>query len=119
MNPIETNLIRAVVGVISHFFILQYFGFSFNIKSPSNLKFIVARNSIICLHLFVLAGVLYVLPFSVIFTINNSCTLFVFIIDCYLYKVKINRQQVLGVIWGFAGVMLTVNGEFFMSLYHP
>lgn len=119
MNPIETNLIRATVGVISHFFILRWFGLSLDIKSKSNLRYILTRNLIVCLHLFGLAGILYVLPFSVVFTINNSCALFVFIIDYYLYRVKINQKQIYGVIWGFAGVLLTVNGEFFMNLFYP
>lgn len=119
MNPIETNLIRGTVGVLSQLFILKYFGLSFNIKSNSSLRIILIRNVIVCLHLFGLASILFVLPFSVVFTINNSCALFVFVIDYYLYNVKINKKQVYGVIWGFFGVLLTVNGEFFINLFYP
>lgn len=69
--------------------------------------------------MFALAGALFILPFSVAFTIDNSCALFVFVIDYYLFKVKINRKQVYAVIWGFVGVLLTVNGGFLLSLINP
>jgi drug/metabolite transporter (DMT)-like permease len=96
--------------MVSHFWLIRYFDLSFTLKSASNFRLTLRRNFIICLHQFVLTGALFFLPFPIVFTLNTSCVLFVFVLDYYLFKVEINKQQIIGVALGFVGVLLTVNG---------
>lgn len=119
MNPIETNLTRALVTMLSHFFLIRHFKLGFNLKSSHNFRYNLRRTTITCLHQFMLTGSLFVLPFPIVFTLNSSCVLFVFVLDYYLFNVEINRQQVQGVILGFLGVLLTINGEFVVGLLFP
>jgi drug/metabolite transporter (DMT)-like permease len=110
MNPVETNIIRSIFTMLSHFWLIRYFDLNFSLKSSSNLNINLRRNFIICLHQFTLTASLFVLPFPIVFTLNSSCVLFVFILDYFIFNVEINKQQVQGVVLGFIGVLLTVNG---------
>jgi drug/metabolite transporter (DMT)-like permease len=110
MNPVETNLVRTIVTLVSHYWIISYFNMNFSLKSPTNFRVMLLRNFITCIHQFVLTSAPFFLPFPIVFTLNSSSVLFVFILDYFIFKVEINKQQVIGVIFGFLGVLLTVNG---------
>lgn len=77
--------------MISHYFIIKYFDFKFNIKDKGMITLVTKRNFIVTLHQFVLTGSLFVLPYPIVFTLNSSCVLFVFVIDYLLFNVKINK----------------------------
>lgn len=112
LNPLETNLTRGIITMFSHFLMIRFFGYSFNLKTSHNFKYNLRRTLITCVHQFILTGSLFVLPFPIVFTLNSSCVLFVFVLDYYLFQVEINRKQIQGVVLGFLGVLLTINGEF-------
>lgn len=52
----------------------------------------------------------FVVPSPIINVISLTGPLFVFILDYYLNGVAINSKQLYGIIIGFSGVLLTVNG---------
>jgi drug/metabolite transporter (DMT)-like permease len=105
--------------MMTHFFLLRHFDCSFDLKSSHNIRLVVKRNLLICVDNFALTAVLFVLPFPIVFTLNCSCVLFVFMLDYLMFNVKINRQQLWGVTFGFFGVLLTINGEFIIDLLYP
>jgi drug/metabolite transporter (DMT)-like permease len=53
----------------------------------------------------------FILPLSIVFTLVSSSTLFVFIFDYFLFNVKINFKQGIGIIVGMIGVVLASNGK--------
>lgn len=119
MSPIETNIVRSIITMISHYFIIRYFNFNFDMKQNQTIILVTKRNFIVSLHQFVLTGSLFILPYPIVFTLNTSCVLFVFVIDYLLFNVKINKEQIGGVVLGFFGVLLTVNGEYFINKLYP
>lgn len=59
----------------------------------------------------------FILPLPVVHTINSSGSLFVFVIDFVINKVKINCQQAIGIFIGFCGVLLAANGKLIMAYF--
>jgi drug/metabolite transporter (DMT)-like permease len=53
----------------------------------------------------------FILPLPVVHTINCSGSLFVFLIDYWFNKVKINSKQSIGIIIGFGGAILVTNSR--------
>jgi drug/metabolite transporter (DMT)-like permease len=116
INPIYMNLSRGFITVITHLFILYFFGISFDLPSAGDVKVMLVRGTIITLQQLVHAGMFYVLSFSVLSTLAVTGPLFVFIIDYFLYNVSINRKQFLGIAFGVIGVIITINGDVIMTL---
>jgi hypothetical protein len=52
----------------------------------------------------------FYLPQPVIHTINSTGPIFVIIEDYFINKIKINKQQLQGIILSFIGIFLTING---------
>jgi len=96
--------------MVSHTLIMGEMGISQDIRSTNNLKYILIRCGIISIHQFAITGMVFILPFPIVFTLNTACVLSIFPIDYFIFGVSINHKQIIGVICGFLGVLLTING---------
>ena len=67
----------------------------------------------------VLAFSQFYIPLPVVHTIGSSGVIFIFIIDYYLNGVKVNRKQIMGIIIGIIGLILTVNGRLIITYFNP
>jgi drug/metabolite transporter (DMT)-like permease len=61
----------------------------------------------------------FVLPLPVCYTISCSGILFVFIIDYFVNGTSINKKQIIGIVIGIMGVILTSNGSLITTLIDP
>ena len=55
----------------------------------------------------------YILPLSIIHTLNSSTILFIYLFDYFINKITINIKQIVGIIIGMIGVILVSNGRLF------
>jgi drug/metabolite transporter (DMT)-like permease len=118
VNPIETTMARGIITVVSHSLIMRYFGVSFNIRDRSDLKYLMIRCILLIIHQYTLTVMHFVLSMSVLNSIGTIGPIFVFLIDYQINGVTINKKQLLGIIGGIFGVLLTINGDFIMSLFN-
>ena len=77
----------------------------------------MTRSFIISIHSAFFASSQFILPLPVVHTINSSGSLFVFLIDYWLNKVKINSKQTIGIIIGFLGAILATNSRLLIGIY--
>ena len=61
----------------------------------------------------------FYIPIPVIHTLSGTGPIFVFVIDYYKNGVNINKKQLVGIILGICGLILTVNGRILMSWIDP
>ena len=61
----------------------------------------------------------FVLPLPVVYMVNCSGTLFVFVLDYFKNGVKVNIKQGIGIVVGFFGVILSTNGDLLMLAIDP
>ena len=61
----------------------------------------------------------FYLPLPIVHTICGSGPIFVFILDYYLNGVRINLKQLIGIILGLLGLILTVNGRLIILYFDP
>ena len=70
-------------------------------------------------HGFMIAFSQFFLPLPIVHTISTASNLFVFLWDYWLFGVKINKTQKLGIFVGIIGVLLVVNGRIIMNHLNP
>ncbi len=63
------------------------------------------------IHSFVFTISPLMLPLPVVHTIGCSGTLFVFLIDFVMFGIGINVKQAIGIVVGFMGSLIAVNGN--------
>jgi drug/metabolite transporter (DMT)-like permease len=80
-------------------------------KDPKTLKVNIIRSLTMSIRGAFYASSQFILPLPVVHTINCSGNLFVFLIDYWLNKVKINSKQSIGIIIGFGGAILVTNSR--------
>ena len=61
----------------------------------------------------------FYIPIPIVHTLSGSGPIFIFIIDYYRNGVKINEKQLVGIVLGLLGVILTVNGGIVMHFIDP
>lgn len=61
----------------------------------------------------------FVLSFPLINSITITGPLFVFLIDYYINGVTINKMQAVGIAFGFAGILININGDYLMTIIDP
>ena len=77
---------------------------------------LMLRNILMVGWIFVGTISLYYLSLAVIYSINICGSLLVFIWDAYLYGIRINKNQKIGVALGLFGALLVINGNYIISL---
>jgi drug/metabolite transporter (DMT)-like permease len=118
-SPFQTNMARGVAICFSHLLICYSLGIDLNYKSWKDIKYLFIRNTLIGLHQYFYNGLHYVLSFPLLNSILITGPLFVFIIDYYLNGVTINRDQILGIVISFVGILININGELLMKIIDP
>ena len=61
----------------------------------------------------------FYLPLPIVHTISGAGPIFIFIIDYYINRIKINKKQLIGIVIGVLGLVLTVNGRIIMTYFDP
>lgn len=77
------------------------------------------RSLIFVVHSFVLGWTQFYLPLYAVHTISGFGPIFVCILNYFLNGVKINLNQVKGILIAFIGIILTVNGKVIWSWMNP
>lgn len=111
------NLIRGVTTFVTHILLLRFLGMDLDFKSSRNNKYLIIRNVIMLVNQITYTAMHYVVPLPVINILNISGSIFAFVVDYALYGTVINRRQVVGFAIGCLGLMLTVGGEYVMSMF--
>ena len=119
INPIQTTVIRAFVMAAWNYVICKYNNYPLDIKTSFAHTVITRRNLLQTVHSMVMASAQFILPLPVVHTISASGVLWVFTLDYLLYGVAINSAQACGIVIGFGGVLLNVNGSLITSWWDP
>ena len=61
----------------------------------------------------------FYLPLPIVHTISGTGSIFVFLVDYFLNGVAITPKQLVGVVVGFMGLVLTVNGRLLIHYIDP
>ena len=61
----------------------------------------------------------FVLPLPIVYSITVSGPIFVFIFDYYMNGIAINSKQLIGIIVGVSGLLLTINGRVLITYFDP
>jgi drug/metabolite transporter (DMT)-like permease len=88
-------------------------------KSASNNKYLMMRNMIMLVNQISYGAMHYVVSMPVINILNISGSIFVFVLDYFIHGVQVNKKQLIGMVLGFLGVILTVNGDYLVDLFDP
>lgn len=118
-NVVEANLVRGVTIFVTHYLIARFLGIDLDVRGTHNNKYLFIRNTIMLVNQIAYTGMHFVVPLPIINILNISGSIFAFICDYLLYGTKIYPMQIPGIIVGFVGVIVTVNGEYIMSLIDP
>ena len=105
--------------MVSHVILCRIFGLSLDFGSREDLKWLLFRNTVMVVQQLFYTWMYFVIPYPIVNGIFLSGPLFVFILDYYINGVTVNRSQIYGIIVGFFGVMLVINGDLVMSLFDP
>ena len=112
----EANLIRGVTITATHYLIARYLGLDVDFKGVRNNKYLAIRNLIMLVNQIAYTSMHYVVPVPIINILNISGSIFAFIVDNIMYGTPIHKEQILGIVVGFLGVAVTVNGEVILSM---
>lgn len=74
------------------------------------------RNGLLVGWIFVGTVSMYYLSLAVIYSINICGALLVFVWDVYLYGIRINKTQQIGVVIGLFGAITVINANYLNSL---
>jgi drug/metabolite transporter (DMT)-like permease len=118
-SPFQTSLARGLSICLTHILICRVFGIDLDFRSWHDIKYLFIRNSLIIFHQIVYAGLHFILPFPLVNSIIITGPLFVFVIDYYINNITITKGQAVGILIGFAGVLININGEYVMSVIDP
>ena len=119
LDVLKTSLARGLSICLTHILICRVFGIDLDFKSWHDMKYLFIRNSIIIFHQIVYAGLHFILPFPLVNSITITGPLFVFVIDYYINNITITKGQAVGILIGFTGVLININGEYIMSIIDP
>ncbi len=87
-------------------------GESFDIKNRSDLKTVLIRSLISALNGCVVAFFQLFLPLTVYYTLNASSIVFSFLLNYFLYKVPLSKNQIRSIVVSMVGVILVINGRY-------
>ena len=61
----------------------------------------------------------FYIPIPIVHTLSGTGPIFVFIIDYYKNGVQINKKQIVGILLGILGVIVTINGKVIIHYIDP
>lgn len=118
-SPFQTSLARGLSICLTHILLCRFFGIDLDFRSSHDIKYLFIRNSLIIFHQLVYAGLHFILPFPLVNSITITGPLFVFVIDYYINNITITKSQAFGILIGFTGVLININGEYIISWIDP
>lgn len=107
---------RGISITSTHYLIARYLGLDVDFKGARNNKYLIIRSLIMLVNQIAYTSMHYVVSVPVINILNISGSIFAFIVDYFMYGTPIHKEQMLGIIIGFLGVAVTVNGELILSM---
>jgi drug/metabolite transporter (DMT)-like permease len=110
---------RGVTITVTHYLIARYLGLDVDFKGARNSKYLIIRSLIMLVNQIAYTSMHYVVPVPVINILNISGSIFAFIVDYLMYGTPIHKEQIMGIVVGFLGVAVTVNGELILSMIDP
>lgn len=108
-NAMETSLVRGAVVCLLNFVCGRYYGETLDYKYAHNFKHMIIRNTIFVAHGICLTVVQFYLPLPIVYTINSSAPIFIFIMDYFINDISINKTQLLSLLLGITGIIFTIN----------
>lgn len=106
-----TRYICQMVGII----IIQSTNEKINFKNRRDFPFLILRSLISVIGSLTVAFFQNYLPLTVYYTINSSTTIFAFILNYYMFGIKVTAYQMKTVFISFVGIVLVINGRL---IYH-
>ena len=119
IKAFETSFVRGIMLLILSFSLSKGQSLPNSLSFPHQSLTILARSCMLSFYGWGMAFSQFYLPLPIVHTISGTGPLFVFIIDYYLNDVKINQKQLVGIIFGIAGLILTVNGRLIITYIDP
>ena len=114
-----TTLIRGLSSGFVSMGICLYNGFAIDFKSKEDFKWLFIRSFIMAIHNHIMALAQFYLPLPFVHIIHSSGTLYICIWNYFIFGAKITYQQLKGIIVGFIGVILVINGRIFIRWIDP
>ena len=88
----------------------RYLNINLTYRDPRNFKILMARNLFTCVQAFGYTIVQFYLPQPIVQTLNSTGPLFVFLLDYKMNGITVTKKQIIGILFGMFGVLLTING---------
>jgi drug/metabolite transporter (DMT)-like permease len=112
-------MIRGITLILANYALCRWFNSPTDFKDPTIFRVHVFRGSLMVVFSILFASSQYILPLPIIHTLNCSGTLFIFLIDYQLNKVKINSKQSIGIFIGFIGALIATNSKILTKIIDP
>lgn len=112
-------MIRGITCILINYLVCKMMGIDVDFRNGESFRILTMRSIIMGVHSFCFALSQFVLPLPIVHTIGCSGTLFIFVIDYLLNHVRINVKQVIGIIVGFLGSLVAINGRVLTKWIDP
>ena len=114
MSPFETTISRYTIMMFVTYVHCRMDGSSMVFFNRPHEQTLFWRNIIVAFHGFVVTIMQFYLPLSIFHTLVISGQVFIFLANYLLKGVKITKNQVIGVVISFVGLIMVINGRFFL-----
>ncbi len=118
-KPTEMNIVRGLCNLFVNYAIVYYYKIDISFKNPKGLYLLILRNTIMSSNALAMGLAYYYLPQPVLQTINSLGPINVLIMDYYLNGVTVTRTQFYGILLGFVGAVITINGQLLTEMLNP
>lgn len=116
---VENLMSRCWVMLIFNALLCRWYEYPMDFKSSTGFKLLNWRNFLMIIYSYVFAFAQFYLPLPIIFTVNSSGPLFVYVADYFTYGIKITKSQLIGLIVGIFGLLMVINGKFLIYYIYP
>lgn len=99
--------------------ICKYMNLQLQFRSALEFSVLFIRSFIFTVHSFVLCWSQVYLPLYIVHTISAFGPIFVCMLNYFIYGKVIVKQQIMGMLVAFCGILLTVNGRSILALLDP
>lgn len=115
----SSNLVRGLSTIILVYIISYFYPIDLDFKIRGNLRWLFLRSMIMTFQGLAVAISQFYLPLPLVHIIISSGNLSVLVLNYLLNGIKINFQQFKGLMVGFFGVLLIINGKLLMHWIDP
>lgn len=119
MSFIQSQLSRYIMQALITYTICKYMNFQLQFRSALQFSVLFIRSFIFTVHSFVLCWSQVYLPLYIVHTISAFGPIFVCMLNYFIYGKVIVKQQIMGMVIAFCGILLTVNGRSILAFIDP